>query len=35
MIIDESYLGKLKYCTNLNCWAIEGDDFPNPNHPLW
>ena len=23
-------MGKFKYFTNLNCWAIEGDDFPNP-----
>ena len=22
------YLGKLEYFTNLNCWAIKGDDFP-------
>ena len=21
-------LGKLEYFTNLNCWAIKGDDFP-------
>ena len=27
-----SDLGKLSYFTNLNCWAIKGDDFPNPNH---
>ena len=27
-----SYLGKLQYFTHLNCWAIKGDDSPNPNH---
>ena len=25
-------LGKLQYFTNLNCWAIKGDDFPKVNH---
>ena len=26
------WLGKLQYFTNLNCWAIKGDDFPKANH---
>ena len=28
-------LGKLHYFTNLNCWAIKGDDSPYIHHHLW
>ena len=28
-------LGKLESFTHLNCWAIKGDNSPNPNHLWW
>ena len=28
------YLGKLSYFTNLNCWAIKGDHFPQSNYEI-